>query len=105
MIRLLKRFADFLDQRFPAKFHVTDEMFHALLKRETDRQMHLNTLAAAIETEVSTARSGHRLLSERIDAIEGTIVAVKDFVTRAENPDAKAAARRAAFIAEGRMPE
>ncbi len=105
MIRLLKRLADWLDARFPAKVHVTDEIFQALLRRETERQMHLNTLSSAIETEVNAARSGHRLLCERIDALEGTIVAVKEFVNKAEAPAAAAAARRAAFIADGRMPE
>ena len=103
MIRILKCLADWLDNRFPAKVHVTDAGFQDLLKRETARQMHLNTLAAAIETEVNAARSGHRLYSERIDAIEGAIVAVKEFVSKAAEPAAAAAARRAKFIEDGRM--
>ena len=105
MIRMLKRIADWLDARFPAKVHVTDEVFQSLLRRETERQLHLNTLGAAIEQEVKAARQGHRILQERIDDLEATIGGIKEVVTKAANPDAQAAARRAAFIESGRMPE
>ena len=127
--RWLKRLGDWLDNRFPAKVHVTDEVFQALLKRETERTQRANTQEAELAAltgllarqgaalaelkgrmESADALDGRLIVQlsdeqKRIDALEGTIGAIKEFVTKAAAPDAQAAARRAAFIASGRMPE
>lgn len=127
--RWLKRCADWLDNRFPAKVHVTDAVFQDLIRRETERIQRANTQEAEISAltgllarqgaaleelkgrmESADAFDGRLIVQlsdeqKRIDAIEGTIGAIKEVVTKAENPDAQAAARRAAFIANGRMPE
>lgn len=122
MIRMLKRFADWLDNRFPAKVHVTDEAFQALLKSETERTQRANTQEAEVKSiNESMADLVERVESlssfcgritvlldderKRIDLLEGTLGSIKEVVTKAAKPDAQAAARRASFVESGRMPE
>ena len=60
--RWLKLCADWLDNRFPAKVHVTDEVFQALLKRESERQLRANTQEAEISALTGlAARNGREL--------------------------------------------
>jgi hypothetical protein len=115
--RWLKRLADWLDNRFPAKVHVTDEVFHDLLRRETERTMRLSTQEAEIaslksivsgqvDLVVSLSDSVKDIAAavDKIEGLEKTIVAIKEAVSKAAAPAAEAAKRRAEFIASGRFP-
>lgn len=109
--RWLKRMADWLDNRFPAKVHVTDEAFQALLRHESERQMRANTQEAELAVMTQKLKNLGIVLEnlvpllDRVDSLEGTLGQIKEVVTKAAAPEAQASARRAAFVASGRMPE
>ena len=91
MRKLLRRFLDWLDARFPVKVTVTDEEFRAW---KSATQAGSNAITALSDSLSYQA--------ERITKLEDSIKALKEAMTK---PVVADAARRAAYIASGRMGE
>ncbi len=94
MIRALIAILTWLDARFPPKVTVTKEAFDQLLEREHRRMKEATSLRLEIDTQ-----------KERIAGLEKSVNAIKELLTKAAQPAQAEMARRAAFIASGRMAE
>ena len=94
MIRLGLRLLTWLDQRFPAKIHVTEEDF--------DR---LDSRLRAVVASANDLSMGLAMRTARIVRLEESVQAIKDAMAKAATPTAAEMHRRAAFIASGRMGE
>lgn len=94
MIRLLKRFADWLDSRFPPTVRVTDESFRSMLLQDAERIQQMNTHRVILNE--------HRT---KIDKLEASVHAIKDLLSKAAAPAVAPEKRRSDFIASGRMAE
>ncbi len=94
MIRLFIAALTWLDKRFPPKVTVTKEAFEGLIEREHHRMKEATKLRGEIDTQ-----------KERISAVETSVSAIKELLLKAAQPAVAAEARRAAFVATGRMAE
>jgi hypothetical protein len=94
MRKLARRFLDWLDERFPAKVTVTEEGYNQLLdmyKSTNQRSVMLEGISAAHQS--------------RLEKLEDSISAIKEGISKQQNPVAVEMHRRSQFIANGRMPE
>ena len=87
MIRALKAFVEWLDRRFPPRLVVSEVEFRAM--STVQKEHHLRYLQ----------------LEEKVDAMEKTISALKEVLTKGIMPGVVKEQRRAEFIANGRMAE
>jgi phage gp16-like protein len=92
VIKLLVRFAAWLDARFPAKVTVTLEDYGRIADR-------LNRIG----NDASGFNADFMLATARIAALEESVKALKEALTKASQPAVVADKRRADFVATGRF--
>lgn len=95
MIRLLKRIADWLDSRFPAKVHVTEAGYHKLL-------CDFANLKGIFEAN----RVDSKELEIRVRILEKSLISLKEALVKGEMPMPRTEAQRMreAFIRDGVIP-
>ncbi len=71
MIHQLKRIFDWLDTRFPAKFHVTDAIFHDFQRQNTSHKIEIDTLRGMVLN-----------MQSEIVALKTSISAIKDIIAK-----------------------
>ena len=91
MRKTVRRFLDWLDQRFPVKVTVTEKMFCDLNLRQDNQGIRIDQVITRLGDQ-----------ADRISALEESIRALREALTKAP---AQEQARRAAFISSGRMGE
>ena len=91
MRKTVRRFLDWLDQRFPVKVTVTEQIFDDLNRRQGDLWIRIDQVITRLGDQ-----------ADRISALEESIRALREALTKAP---AQEQARRAAFISSGRMGE
>lgn len=94
MIRVLIAGLEWLDKRFPPKVTVTKQAFEDLVSREHRRMKDSTAFRIDLDTQ-----------KERIGNIEKSVAALKEILVKSATPSLSEPARRAAFIASGRMGE